>query len=244
MSRNGSRLAAAVTLTAVMTAVLATAATSAVAGGDYGPDTCLDGYVWRGAVATDHVCVTPAVRTQTAQDKAQAAARVNPAGGAYGPDTCLNGFVWREAVVGDHVCVAPAARDQAHLDNLNAPLRRDDVRTAIRTWRPNPVRCDGDVCTTNNDDALRYRVVADRLNVGQALIILVRTDQGQPRQVWHAYVSVRAHPSAPGGFLSYPTDRLQCDGAGTAPNAYFRVRDGSSGRWSARQPVTIGCATL
>lgn len=180
--------------TAVMTAVLATAATSAVAGGDYGPDTCLDGYVWRGAVATDHVCVTPAVRAQTAQDNAQAAARVDPTGGAYGPDTCLDGFVWREAVVGDHVCVAPAARDQAHLDNLNAPLRRDDVRTAIRTWRPNPVRCDGDVCTTNNDDALRYRVVAD--------------------------------------------------GAGTAPNAYFRVRDGSSGRWSARQPVTIGCATL
>jgi len=33
-----------------------------------GPDTCLEGYVWREAVAGDHVCVTPETRDQTAED--------------------------------------------------------------------------------------------------------------------------------------------------------------------------------
>ena len=41
----------------------------------YGPDTCLNGYVWREAVASDHVCVTPPRRQQARNDNAQAAAR-------------------------------------------------------------------------------------------------------------------------------------------------------------------------
>src|SRR4051812_33350064 len=74
---------------------------------DFGPDTCLQGYVWRGATAADHVCVTPAVRTQVANDNALAAARRSPGGGPYGPDTCLQGYVWRGATAADHVCVTP-----------------------------------------------------------------------------------------------------------------------------------------
>jgi len=246
MSTHGSararrRAAAAAVVAFVVTAGLAAAAASAFAGGDYGPDTCLNGYVWRGAVSSDHVCVTPDVQDEIAQDNAQGAARRSPTGGAYGPDTCLQGYVWRDALAGDQVCVTPAARDQARSDNLEAATRRNELRTVIRTWRPNAVRCDGDVCTTNNDDAPRYRLLTDRINVGQALIILVRTDGSRPRQIWHRWVSVRAHPTAPGGLLSYRTDQLQCDGA---PNAYFRVMDGSSGRWSSRQAVSIGCATL
>ena len=89
-----------------------------------GPDACLKGYVWRGAVANDHVCVTPAVRTQTRQDNALADSRRNPNGGPYGPDTCLSGYVWREAVANDHVCVTPATRTQARSDNAAAASRR------------------------------------------------------------------------------------------------------------------------
>jgi hypothetical protein len=44
-------------------------------GGAYGPDTCLQGYVWRDAVSGDHVCVTPATRDQAAQDNSLAASR-------------------------------------------------------------------------------------------------------------------------------------------------------------------------
>jgi hypothetical protein len=87
-------------------------------------DTCLKGYVWREAVANDHVCVTPAVRTQTRQDNALADSRRDPNGGPYGPDTCLSGYVWREAVANDHVCVTPATREQARSDNAAADSRR------------------------------------------------------------------------------------------------------------------------
>jgi hypothetical protein len=90
----------------------------------YGPDTCKQGFVWREAQPTDHVCVTPDIRTQTADENNLADQRRDPNGGAYGPDTCLVGFVWREAFADDHVCVPPESRDQAHADNAAATSRR------------------------------------------------------------------------------------------------------------------------
>ena len=91
---------------------------------------CIQGYVWREASPTDHVCVTPDVRSQAAADNAQAAARRNPNGGPYGPDTCLQGFVWREAFPGDHVCVVPAVRSQAADENSHAAERINPARIA------------------------------------------------------------------------------------------------------------------
>lgn len=88
-----------------------------------GLGTCAQGFVWRGAVPDDHVCVTPEVRDLTEKDNAQAAARRSPTGGPFGPDTCLSGFVWREAYSGDHVCVTPQMREQAAQDNNWAGLR-------------------------------------------------------------------------------------------------------------------------
>lgn len=87
------------------------------------PYACVDGYVWREAFPGDRVCVTPAVRTQTAIDNRLAASRRAPGGGAYGPDTCQQGFVWREARPEDHVCVTPETREQAARDNRAAPSR-------------------------------------------------------------------------------------------------------------------------
>lgn len=89
----------------------------------YGPDTCLNGYVWRDAAPGDHVCVRPASRTRAAAENAAAASRIDPLG-AYGPYTCINGYVWREAFRGDVVCVTPARRDAVNLENAMGPSRR------------------------------------------------------------------------------------------------------------------------
>jgi hypothetical protein len=89
-----------------------------------GSDTCKQGWVWREAFAGDHVCVTPQVRAQAADDNRLAASRRSPSGGPFGPDTCLQGFVWREASPSDHVCVLPATRAQAAADNGQAASRR------------------------------------------------------------------------------------------------------------------------
>ena len=90
----------------------------------YGPDTCIQGYVWREARSGDTVCVTPAVRSRTAQENATAADRREPNGGPYGPATCKQGFVWREAFDGDVVCVTPDIRDQTLADNAAAESRK------------------------------------------------------------------------------------------------------------------------
>lgn len=84
--------------------------------------TCLSDYVWRLASPTDHVCVLPDIRTQTADDNAMADSR-RAGNGPYGPDSCKEGFVWREAFSGDHVCVPLAARAQAANDNRAAQSR-------------------------------------------------------------------------------------------------------------------------
>ncbi len=83
---------------------------------------CSQGYVWREAFPGDHVCVTPQVRADAADDNARAGERRDP-GGAYGPLTCLQGYVWRGARDGDAVCVVPARRDQATADNAAAASR-------------------------------------------------------------------------------------------------------------------------
>jgi hypothetical protein len=79
----------------------------------YSSDTCLVGFVWRGARDNDHVCVTVDQRKATQAENALAAERRSPDGGPYGPDTCKQGFVWREAFPGDHVCVPPDSRSLA-----------------------------------------------------------------------------------------------------------------------------------
>jgi hypothetical protein len=216
---------------------LAAVAAPAMGAGDYGPDTCLNGYVWREATPSDHVCVSPMVRLQTAQENGDAAAHRNPAGGPYGPDTCQNGYVWREATPSDHVCVPPPRRQQARDDNAQAGARRNALRVWLTLYRPAQPPCTGDVCSQHSDDAQRYRVRADHINVGRATVIL-RSDNGSVR-TWRA--EVRQNPSGPGGVLAFASGMLRCTGNA---NAYFAVRDPVSLRWSSRLRVRTGCATL
>lgn len=75
----------------------------------YGPDTCIQGLVWREARTGDTVCVTPEFRSRTATENGNPDANKDP-NGAYGPESCAQGFVWREAFNGDTICVTPAIR--------------------------------------------------------------------------------------------------------------------------------------
>jgi hypothetical protein len=101
-------------LTAAALTTLATIAGPVTAHADpnlpYGPDTCVQGLVWREAREGDTVCVRPEDRDRTAWENATAAERRDPNGGPYGPNTCKQGFVWREAFDGDAVCVTPDTR--------------------------------------------------------------------------------------------------------------------------------------
>ena len=45
--------------------------------GTFGPDLCVPGFVWREAVPSDHVCVTPATWQQAHDDNLTAGARRN-----------------------------------------------------------------------------------------------------------------------------------------------------------------------
>ena len=114
----------AVFLLAAFAAFGVAAALSPAQAQDYGPNTCVSGYVWREAFPGDVVCVLPQVRTQTREDNQLANARRQPGGGAYGPNTCRSGFVWRDALPGDYVCVTPETRAQAAADNRAADSRR------------------------------------------------------------------------------------------------------------------------
>jgi serine/threonine protein kinase len=82
---------------------------------------CPSGYVWRQAIPSDHVCVTPTARAVVAHENELAASRRNPAGGPYGVNTCLQGYVWREAFSGDEVCVLPGDRTVTQQQNATAP---------------------------------------------------------------------------------------------------------------------------
>jgi hypothetical protein len=228
--------------TAVASVVVALSAVGSIAAhaaGDWGPDTCLEGYVWREAVPGDHACVTPTVRGATAYDNTQAVARRSPTGGAWGPDTCLQGYVWREAVAGDHVCVDGATRTQAATDNAQATARRN----SLRVWHTGYTvgsDCTGDICSSDSTDSIpRFRVIGDHVNVGSVLVELRRLD-GTLRRSWTTYASPQG--TIPGGRFSLDTGYFIC--SGRPVDSYFRVRDSVSTRWSAPHYVASVCAVL
>jgi hypothetical protein len=117
-------------------------------------DRCLQGFVWREAQPSDHVCVPVAERTDTRNENALAASRRQPGGGPFGPDTCRQGFVWREAFSGDHVCVPPASRTRASSSNAAAAQRSNPARISFgpNTCQPGFVWREADdfdwVCVT------------------------------------------------------------------------------------------------
>ena len=102
----------------ILISCVAASALGVVVSTPFAAQACKQGFVWRETDPTDHVCVTPETRAQTARDNALADQRRVPSS-----DTCQQGFVWREAVPTDHVCVTPQARAQAASDNAQAAQR-------------------------------------------------------------------------------------------------------------------------
>lgn len=98
----------------------------------YGPDTCIQGYVWREARPGDTVCVTPDIRATVAQQNSTPGANKDPNAGS-GPQSCSQGYVWREAFDGDTICVTPAFRQQMFDDNAAASSRKADNQQPNRT---------------------------------------------------------------------------------------------------------------
>lgn len=97
----------------------------------YGPDTCIQGYVWREARPGDTVCVLPAVRDRTATENAHPASNKDPLAGS-GPQSCSQGYVWREAFDGDTICVTPAERADTLADNAAAQSRKQANQPAAQ----------------------------------------------------------------------------------------------------------------
>jgi hypothetical protein len=181
---------------------------AAAGAADYGPATCLNGYVWREAFPGDVVCVTPATRARAAQDNAAAASRRDPNAG-YGPYGCQSGYVWREARVSDLVCVTPNIRDQAKADNAAAASRRNSVNLTL-------TRSGG-----------KHVVSVTNINNGRATVGLWFSNL-KPIKTWKVDVS--------GNRFALRTDKPVCSGGPL--NAFFQVKDPSSGRWSPRVPIT------
>ncbi|MFT3860995.1 hypothetical protein [Micropruina sp.] len=162
LATSGKPPAQSVTANGVTIKVLSTGKTAKVRITSQIADRCVQGWVWREARSSDHVCVTGATRAQVAADNAVKASRwVN---GAYGPHTCVQGYVWREAYSGDDVCVGGAQRSQAAADNAQAAARRNPARLVYgpNTCADGYVWRQGDaydyVCVTG---ATRAQVAAD-----------------------------------------------------------------------------------
>jgi hypothetical protein len=100
----------------------ATAGTATADPLPYGPDTCIQGYVWREANAADHVCVTRDTHNRTIDENRLTDERYDT-NAVRNSKVCIQGFVWREAFSGDKVCVTPDSRAQAAADNAAAASR-------------------------------------------------------------------------------------------------------------------------
>ncbi|GII88010.1 hypothetical protein Ssi03_60000 [Sphaerisporangium siamense] len=238
MKRTLLGLAAAATLAGPAVTVPAVSASAAT--GDFGPDTCRQGYVWREARPSDHVCVTSGTRTQTRDDNAAAASRWTS--GAFGAHTCVQGYVWREAFAGDDVCVLPAVRSQARADNAAAADRRVSARLWITKYTVPPTdNGDGTSTTTSVDDIPRLKLSGDHFNFGQVKLYL-RYNTG--RTYWSGAVTASAHGGFAGGSFGKKSGVFDCSGAARPANGYAQAYDVVSGRWSAKVPVRIGCAVL
>ncbi|WP_433591190.1 hypothetical protein [Nocardia sp. CA-145437] len=215
--------------------------TVANAGGDYGPDTCQEGYVWREANSADHVCVSPGTRDQARADNAAAAAR-KAGGGAYGPNTCVNGYVWREAYTGDVACVTPAVRQQAKDDNAAAAARKASLNIWLTTYTAGN-KCDGDVCTAVSDAGAQFKINGDHFNTGTVTLIVNRNNGTRL-----ATYTVKAgpHNGYAGASFGYQTTMWDPKSGFHAPctggdDSYIQAYDPTSQRWSERLSFKHDC---
>jgi hypothetical protein len=208
---------------------------------------CLQGYVWRQAYSGDYVCVTPATRTEAAQDNAAAVSRIQSGGGAYGPYTCVQGYVWRQVVPNDYTCVTPVVRAAAAYDNSQAASRVALLDLWVSDWTPpsQPTQyCSGGVCTTTSGgwNGPNFQINGDLFNFGPVLLEVHRDDGSL---VWSTTVTAKTYTGFPGGALYAQAPIGDCSSVpGTTDNDYVIAYDTVSGRWSAKLPIDSDCASF
>ncbi|MDQ1245823.1 MAG: hypothetical protein QG597_190 [Actinomycetota bacterium] len=232
--RRGHRSACALLATAGILGASLMVAGPASATGDYGPDTCLQGWVWRDAVPNDHVCVIPSVRSLHADYNRRATALHLP-----GSDQCRPHYTWRLVQPADHVCVDSRTRRQVLADNSQASARRNSLRITVSSERFGPSEtCTPEYCTQTSDSGTYYVLTVRNINIGPAIVRLYRKN-GTIKQSWS--VSVPGAGRNPGGQLTLKTKVPYCP---YAMDSYFRVYDSVSTRWSAPRSASTGCSFL
>lgn len=87
----------------------------------YGPDTCIDGYVWREITFTDHVCVTPETREV---HKIRSAEDLHRDLNHPELPICQEGYVPHLFVAQDVACITPQQLQQIADDNAQAERRK------------------------------------------------------------------------------------------------------------------------
>lgn len=192
------------------------------AGGDYGPDTCLEGYVWREATRDDHVCVAPAKRDLAASQNADQATRHNPDG------TCKSPFVYREATPSDKACVSESQRLFARWDNRDGPKHRASLNVwfgpTYWVWR--------------DTDIYSYflQLEGDHFNLGsnniEVWVMRPKSDNG--KLVKLTTVSGTAMDGKVAGSILVKTGIDDFRKDGVKNDSYFQVKDLITGRWSEK----------
>lgn len=193
------------------------------------PDTCRSGYVWRGARAIDHVCVSPADRDRTARENAT---------GVW--HDCRQGFVWREAYSGDYRCVVPGSRSANRADNASAPYRLAWV--IMTRWHHDAPKSncqDGVGCSTNESDYYTAGVRGYYLTPGAQVTIQI-IDKKTGVRLWSGRAIARTGGKGPEGSYDLDTGNLLCQGGtfATPYNAYVQARQ-NNGPWSPQVPISF-----
>ncbi|MBB5782088.1 hypothetical protein [Nonomuraea jabiensis] len=206
-----------------------------VSGAGSVPDTCRSGYVWRGARAIDHVCVSPADRDRTARENAT---------GVW--HDCSQGFVWREAYPGDYRCVVPGSRSANWADNASAPYRLAWV--IMTRWHHDAPKSncpDGVGCSTNESDYATVGVRGYYLTPGaQVAIQIIEKKTGA--RLWSGRAIARTGGKGPEGSYDLDTGNLLCQGGTFAKpyNADVQARQ-NNGPWSPKVPISFhNCSHL
>ena len=190
------------------------------ASGDYGPHTCLEGWVWREAFLGDYVCVPGPTRDQNAPDNAVAASRTGLNG------TCLPGFVWREASPTDHICVTPERRTQTAFDNSQAANRVASLNIWITHLFP--------------DEFGRFQINGDHFNFKPVTVGIYRVSDNVAQ--WETTLTPGFTEGFIAGSFGASTNIIDCMGFPSSPyNSYARAYDTNSNRYSAKIYLQTSC---
>jgi hypothetical protein len=247
LSRRRPRRPARVGLAAAAAAavLVVVSSSTASAAGDYGKDTCLEGYVWRQTISSDHVCVTPAVRDQVQADNAADAQRR----GLFG--LCRTGYVWRGAMAtgeadyeaavayayatgqdptsyvqahfdalaaNDHVCVTSAVRSQTAVDNN------------INTWSARVLLMRMSLSPYNAPVTLQGR----GFNTGTAYVAVTRNSDNAV--LWQTWISTTA-----GAGFSVGTPFNTCTQGSPSTPVHMVAYDYTAGVWRTEPTTSEVC---